>query len=344
LNYETHIDKYKDYLLVNNISEGTRTLYSDGVRQFLIYLDKKPETITEDDIFDYIKYTKNKYEQNSLTAKYSGVNHYLKFIKKKDSDGNILKISVPSKVVKNKIPLSKEEIKQLFQASRFNPRDNALLKVLYYAQVRVNEVVNLQVDDIDFEKEKLRINNGKGGYYDTINLHPEALQSIKTYLEFRQPRDKGDKTLFLNKYDRVKLTKCGIHKIIKKYGNQIQLKKRIYPHLFRTSSITHMAEAGLNMAEIQKQSRHKKLETLQSYIQLSDKHVKSAYLKGLTLDEEQATQKPKPEQKPEPKPEPKKPDDETDKYIALLKDGLISVDDFRHIMSTNKRDDNPIYG
>ena len=194
-----------------------------------------------------------------------------------------IKLKPPKKRVKNKIPLTIEEIKQLFQASEDDFRDNAILKVLYYSQLRRSELVNLNVQDIDFERQKIRINQGKGNQYDEINIHPDALKSIANYLKVRElPLTDHENALFLSR-ERKRISRTDIHTTVKKYAYKARIKKRVYPHLFRISSITHMAEKGLNLEEIRMQSRHKRYDTLQSYVQMSNNHIKKVYMRSMDL-------------------------------------------------------------
>jgi site-specific recombinase XerC len=172
--------------------------------------------------------------------------------------GKQMRIKPPRKRVKNKVPFTIEEIKQLFHISQDDLRDNALLKVFYYGQIRRSEVINLNVEDIDFQRQKIRVNHGKGNQYDEVNIHPDALQSIANYLRVRDvPKIGYEKALFLSRGGR-RISRGDINLTIKKYAQKIGLQKRAYPHLFRISSITHMAEKGLNLEEIRRQSRHKR--------------------------------------------------------------------------------------
>jgi site-specific recombinase XerC len=218
------------------------------------------------------------YDVNTLIPKYCAINTYMEFLNKS------FRIKPPRKRVKNKVPFTIEEIKQLFHISQDNQRDNALLKVFYYGQLRRNEVISLNVEDVDFQRQKIRINHGKGNQYDEVNIHPDALQSIANYLKVRDvPKIGYEKALFLSREGR-RISRGDINSTIKKYAQKIGIQKRVYPHLFRISSITHMSEKGLNLEEIRRQSRHKRYDTLQSYVQMSDQHVKEAYMKGMSLD------------------------------------------------------------
>jgi len=89
-------------------------------------------------------------------------------------------------VVKNKDPLTVDEVKRMFEFSKADLMDHALIKILYYTQLGRKEVENLNLDDIDWERQKIRVNKGKGNRYDVINVHPDALEAIKQYLPERK--------------------------------------------------------------------------------------------------------------------------------------------------------------
>jgi len=284
---QKHIGEFENYLISNNSSKSTIKSYTRTVKQFLELLNKKPEDINDRDVERYKLHViqVKQYDINTLTPKYCAINTYMEFLEKP------YRLKPPRKRNKNKVPFTIEEIKQLFQASQDNPRNNALLKVFYYGQLRRNELINLNVGDVDFQRQKLRINHGKGNQYDEVNIHPDALQSIANYMQIRElPKTGHGKALFLSKEGR-RIGRTDIHLTIKKYAQKIGLQKRAYPHLFRISSITHMAEKGLNLEEIRRQSRHKRYDTLQSYVQMSDQHTKEAYMRGMSLDTKR--QKPK---------------------------------------------------
>jgi site-specific recombinase XerD len=280
MNYQNHIIEFTNYLLSKNSSNSTIQSYTRTVKQFLEIINKTPELITIKDIerFKLHIIQIKQYDINTLIPKYCAINTYMEFL------GKQLRIKPPRKRVKNKVPFTIQEIKQLFHISQDELRDNALLKIFYYGQLRRNEVINLNVEDIDFQRQKIRINHGKGNQYDEVNIHPDALQSIANYLRIRNvPKIGFEKALFLSR-EGCRISRGDINLTIKKYAQKIGLQKRAYPHLFRISSITHMAEKGLNLEEIRRQSRHKRYDTLQSYVQMSDQHVKEAYMKAMSLD------------------------------------------------------------
>lgn len=283
MDLQEHLDGYRDYLIRKKCSKTTIINYLVAVKQFLAIIKKEPEKITQLDLDKFDLSSVKNYQPNTLTPKYSAVNQYMEFINKRDKYGKFLKLKRPKQVRKNKIPFTQEEIQQLFEVSKNNLRDNALIKVFYYGLLRKSEVINLNIEDIDFERQKVIVNAGKGNKHSTINLHPDALSSIQEYLKIRRKPTKGNETaLFLNSWGWRIGTK-DINYTIKKYASILGLKKRVYPHLFRISGITHMYLNDVGLEDIRKQSRHCDYSVIMGYIQLSDEQSKEAYMKGFNL-------------------------------------------------------------
>jgi site-specific recombinase XerD len=335
---ETHIEKFRDFLRGEKRSEATIDTYTRGVKQFLSAIGKDVDRITDTDIRNYKIYmtTEKKYGNNTLITKYASVKTFYEYLNK-SLDRKILKS--PKKKIVNKIPLTENDILKLFEVSRHNKRDNCILQTLYYSGLRKSELVSLDTDCIDMEKMVIYVYSGKGNKDATINLHEEAINSIKDYLEVRHPKNPNDKALFLNE-NGYRLSGGLIQHIVKKYASIAGIEKRTYPHLFRISLATHMSERGCSLEEVRLQTRHTDYKTLRGYIQLSPEHTRKAYLKGISLIKQQ---NPKPDttipkhKTPTPKPEIQ---DNTDKYIQLLKDGLIDKADFLKLISANKMETN----
>jgi hypothetical protein len=149
--------------------------------------------------------------------------------------------------------------------------------------------------------KRLRVNAGKGKNYDMVNLTPEAVQSIREYIEHGRgtPAKGSEDRLFLS-MKGYPLGTTMIRRIIKQVAFEAGITKNVHPHIFRHSMITHMAEKGLSASFIQAQSRHKSLDMVQKYTHLSQKSVRDAYDRAFNGDEvEVAVPKP-----PMPTPRP----------------------------------------
>lgn len=337
--------------------------YLCGVKYFLSYIGKDAENITTDDIRRYkthmkTKQIKNKekrgYSNNALIVRYASIKKFYKYLGK-PLDDKILEF--PPRTQAIKVPLTDEEIQRLFEASKENKRDNAILKVLYYTGLRKFEIVNLDVSHIDTKNGIVYVYGGKGNKNGVVNIHPEAVKSVMEYIKERIPRIPNDDALFLNQ-NGYRLGRLSIQDIVKKYASIARIRKPVYPHLFRISLATHMAENGCNMEEIRIQTRHEDFKVLRGYIQMSPKYVRKAYLKGISLTKQpDTTETPEPDTthiQPEAKPgidtpkqdtpipkqettTPKQETrDKTDKYIQLLRNGEIDKDEFLKLTSPNK--------
>ncbi len=361
---EKLITKYKNYLIAESKSKQTIQSYTRTIRQFLNLIGKNPDNIDENDLQKFKLYAVQTYGSNTLTPKYSAINIFMKVIGKSRDWREEYHLKSPRQYTPNKNPLTIEEVTKMFKVTEHDYKENAMLKVFYYGLLRRNELSNLNLEDIDYNRNKIKINSGKGNKYSTINLHPDCIESIKKYLTIRQPKNPNDKALFINIFgNRIKHTE--ITNTLKRTAFKVGIKKRVYPHLFRISGITHMAQKGINLKIIQQQSRHSDLNTLMGYIQPTDEESRDEYIRGMSLNDIQPKQKKpyglvKPTEETQPKlyhkvendtdklnryPNTKrtKDEDKTDKYIALLQKGLIGKDDFLNLIGNDNKDNQNTY-
>jgi integrase/recombinase XerD len=324
------LSKFRSYLKARNSAERTIIGYTTATKRFLEQTNNKAhEDLTLDDIQDFCVWAKRKYHSNSLGNLYGGVKAYLQFcglgdLVEQSKKARLLK--APAKVIPKKDVLTKDEIQSMFNASRHNIRDHAILKVLYYSAQRKQSIVDIQLSDINWETEELHI-RAKGNREYDIDLNPEALSSIKAYLKVRpNPKPGNEDWLFLSEWGRKLTGKC-MWDIVKKYAVQGGIKKPVYPHLFRASAITHMDESGMSLAQIKLQSGHKKLESLNTYIRPDKRAVKPKVRTALDMNNKQPTQ---PQKRPEPQVDPnlkkKEVDESTDSYIASLEARINSLE------------------
>ena len=149
---------------------------------------------------------------------------------------------------------------------------------MYYTGIRHLELINLNLSDIEWDTEKLRINAGKGNTYDKVNIHKDALKTLREYIDFERPNPitEHEEAIFISN-QRRRMSYVGVYQTIKEIGARAKINKKIYPHMFRASLITHMDKKGASIFEIKAQSRHKKTESLQRYVRHSDEHLRKVY-------------------------------------------------------------------
>ncbi|EMR75581.1 site-specific recombinase XerD [Thermoplasmatales archaeon SCGC AB-540-F20] len=295
MNEEYHIRQFKEYLLSRK-SKGTTTLYLIAVKQFRQLIPKEPKNINISDIRKYTAWIKENFHKNTQTSKFSAIRTYLWFIKEKYNNNLIALIrdlppqENPLKPATPEIPpekdiLTKDEIQRLFRASERNPRDHAILKTLYYSTQRRSSIKDINLDNIDWNNETVTV-KAKGDRTYTVDLNPDALQSIKTYLdeEREMPKPGHENALFLNGYGK-RLDAVTIWRIVKKYALKIGLKKNVYPHLFRATACSHMDASGMTLHQIREQTGHKDVKSLRTYIRPEKDMIRTKVRDSLSLTE-----------------------------------------------------------
>lgn len=157
-------------------------------------------------------------------------------------------------------------------------RNRALFELMYACGLRVSEIVNLQLGDIDFTDQILKI-NGKGDkqrivpFYD---LAKELLQSYVSCVRGKWLQHEDHTFVFLNQRGK-QITSRGIQYLMEQQAKHCDLHVHIHPHMFRHSFATHLLDNGADLRVVQELLGHSSLSTTQIYIHVSQDRLKSAY-------------------------------------------------------------------
>ncbi|MDD4876175.1 MAG: tyrosine-type recombinase/integrase, partial [Dehalococcoidales bacterium] len=178
--------------------------------------------------------------------------------------------------------LTIEEVKSLLNAPDLSGpaglRDRALLELLYASGLRVSELVNLDVEQINFDDNEIRV-WGKGSKERVVLMGEPAAVTLKTYLNQGRPELLGkyeNTALFLNRYGR-RITERLVQRVLEKYA-RISIKKRVYPHMLRHTFATHLLDGGADLRVVQELLGHSSLSSTQIYTHVSRKQAKKVYL------------------------------------------------------------------
>jgi len=168
--------------------------------------------------------------------------------------------------------LKVEEVSRLLNApSRLNLRDRLILRILYKCGLRVSELCNLHLEDIDYQEGVIYIRNGKGGKDRVVPVDHYTLDLIDHYCN-------GAMNGILITSNRGKeISTRQIERIVDKYAKQAQIKSRVHPHMLRHSFAVHCLKAGMNLRSVQKMLGHSSLTTTQIYLDLTADDVKKDY-------------------------------------------------------------------
>ncbi len=167
-------------------------------------------------------------------------------------------------------------------------RDRAILETIYSAGLRISELVDLNVSDIDDFYEALRI-RGKGKKERLAPLGSKAIQAIEAYQVMRSAAFGGSRNspLFINKYGR-RLSGRSIRRKLDNYAMLAGIGMHVSPHALRHSFATHMLDAGADLRSVQEMLGHASLSTTQIYTHLTTRRLKDAYSKAHPLAQKRA--------------------------------------------------------
>ena len=158
-------------------------------------------------------------------------------------------------------------------------RDKAMLEVMYATGIRVSELIELNVEDVNLAQRTIKCNSTKKTR--AIPLYPAALHALEVYL--RDYRDRlvsssGENALFVN-INGSRMSRQGFWKILKHYQATAHIDKEITPHTLRHSFAVHLLENGADLGSLQQLMGHSDISSTQMYTQMVDQKLKSVYEK-----------------------------------------------------------------
>mgnify|MGYP000128212319 CR=1 FL=1 len=283
MNIEQLIDKFIDHILIEkNLSLNTAKAYRNDLSKFKKFIEEKNTNLNKfdsNDVTSFIIFLKRKnYSSTSITRILSGIRNFYKFLIGKGYIKNSF-INIESPKIEKKLPevLTLEEIEKILnlnKISRNHLRNMAILELFYSSGIRVSELCNLKMDDLDLENRFIKV-KGKGNRERFCLLNKKAVELIKEYLKERKNKSEY---LFLNNRGN-KISRQSIWKIVKKYSKISGIEKNVRPHTFRHTFATHLLSEGLDLRIVQELLGHKSISTTEIYTHIDRKRIKEIYKK-----------------------------------------------------------------
>ncbi|RZB30038.1 MAG: integrase/recombinase XerD [Desulfobacteraceae bacterium Eth-SRB1] len=286
------VDQYINYLLVEKgLSNNTIESYSSDLAVYLDFLKKKRiKKIAAADTTIILKHL-TALKDAGLRAK-SRARHlialrgFYKFIvQEKMMEHNPTKIiDLPKEGLKLPDVLSVEDVKLLLNTPNTKKpigiRDAAMLELLYGTGTRVSELVNLKLQNVNMEACFVRI-FGKGSKERVVPMGLYAKEKIDRYIKESRPlllKKNVSQHLFVSRLGKA-MTRQSFWKLLKQYGQQTGIKKKITPHSLRHSFASHLLEGGADLRAVQVMLGHVDISTTQIYTHVARKHLVNMHKK-----------------------------------------------------------------
>lgn len=284
-------DEFQFYLTTEkNASKNTLESYMRDLSQFLSYLNSNGfnniKDVKNSDFLQYIEYLQKLGKSYStITRTTASLKNYFLFLLHNKYITETPVYGVNLKKEEKKLPeiLTNKEIELLLNQPDCTDlkgcRDKAMLEMLYATGIRVSELINITLNDINIQVGILHLNSAKNER--VIPMYPEAVKSLLNYCTKVRDTvvlDPEQEYLFTN-MNGNKLTRQGFWKIIKQYAKQANINKDITPHTLRHSFAAHLLENGAPLKEIQEILGHADISSTQVYAQMIRNKYSQTYKK-----------------------------------------------------------------
>jgi integrase/recombinase XerC len=278
---------FEQTLIGKNYSPQSIKAYRSDLQQFLAWLQTRrvdwdiPYRIERMDIVGFINVlAAQKLSAVTRKRKLASIRGFLKFLKENQIIfGNPADtIEGPIREERDPSILLKTEYKALLQVAGEHPRDFAMVMLFLQTGLRVSELVNLKLSDVDFASRELTVRQGKGRKDRVVPLVGQALQALKAYLAVRDPG---------SDYEEVFLARNGtsmdprtVRYRIHKYYQEAGIRKKASVHTLRHTFATHQIHNGLKINQLKEVLGHRQMETTYKYVHLDRTNLRQEMEQG----------------------------------------------------------------
>lgn len=281
-----YINEYIDYLKIDKkYSLNTIKSYKNDLSKFVLFINDKDITcLNKKDVISFIENEKlNDKSARTISHDLIVIKNFYKYLLKEQIIKVDPTIDIELPKLKKSLPhtLSFDEIDKILDIElndKYSYRNKAMLELMYSSGLRISELVNLKMQDIDLEDDIVRI-YGKGSKERIVPIGDYAIKYLKKYIyEYRSSlmHNKVSDYIFLNsRGDRI--SRQAMFKLIKKIIRDKNIKKNVSPHTLRHSFASHMLENGADLRSIQELLGHSDISTTQIYTHISNKKIKENY-------------------------------------------------------------------
>ena len=268
--FEKVIVKLSQQVTLRGQSKSTLNNYARRIALFVIHFEKLPEQLEEDEINEYLvalARDPKSPSRSSFKHMVYGLRYYYRLL-----GMNKKAIALPSLKKDTKLPviLNRTELRELFSAPTLL-KQRIVLSLIYSAGLRGQEVINLKIADIDFERMTIHIRQSKFKKDRIIPLSPTMAIGLKKYLKAENPHI----WLFNGKQLGNKYSVRGLSWVMRENLKKTSINKEVNLHSLRHTYATHLLEEGLDIVSLKGLLGHADITTTMIYLHIAQcKHVK----------------------------------------------------------------------
>ncbi|MEK6854846.1 MAG: site-specific tyrosine recombinase/integron integrase [Nanoarchaeota archaeon] len=257
------LEKLKSELKLRGFSHLTVRNYSFFVEKFLIRANKPVSELNEDDVKAYLAEMFDKKSKNTITLAAASLKFFYKEILNKEFGS----IKIPKKERSLPTVLTKEEVTNLINSTD-TEKSRLMISLLYSSGLRVSELVNLKITDLNLAEKTGWVRKGKGSKDRLFIISESLVKEINEYI-----LDKRKDSTYLFSKEKP-LTTRNIQKIIHGTRKRANISKKVTPHTLRHTFATHLLEQGTDIRVIQEILGHSSLSTTQVYTHISSEQLR----------------------------------------------------------------------
>ena len=258
------------------LSDNTLQSYRRDIMQYRDYVNNKDINYAkakEEDVKEYLGELQKEGKKTSTTSRsLASIRSFYQFLLRSKREKR-----VPSVLTSDEVELLLDQPKDV---DLKGTRDKAMLEFAYATGMKVTEIIDLDIEDVNFTEDTVTCSSGKKSR--VIPLGTLAEKALREYVEEARPvlvKNESTKALFVN-VNGSRLTRQGFWKIVKYYKEQAHIEKEITPHVLRHSFATHLLQNGADLKSIQAMLGHSDISSTQVYAQFQDPGIKDIYKKA----------------------------------------------------------------